>query len=96
MKEINGIYTSAKIFTTNNEITAIDDYALAQLQMLCNHESLADCRLCIMPDVHPGKVGTIGLTTTIGKKLMPNLTGIELDCGISLAKVKGKIKDVKR
>ena len=96
MKEINGIYTSAKIFTTNNEITAIDDYALAQLQMLCNHESLADCRLCIMPDVHPGKVGTIGLTTTIGKKLMPNLTGIDLGCGISLAKVKGKIKEFQK
>lgn len=96
MKEINGIYASAKIFTTNNEANAIDHYAAAQLQMLCDNETLANCRIRVMPDVHPGKVGTIGLTMTIGDKLMPNLTGIDLGCGMALAKIKGKIKEFQK
>ena len=90
MKTINGVYSSATIFTTNNEATAIDEYALHQIQMLCDNETMKDCRIRIMPDVHPGKVGTIGLTMTIGEKLMPNLTGIDIGCGMTLAQIKGK------
>ena len=96
MKDINGIYASAKIFTTNNENTSIDQYAISQLQMLCDNETLNNCRIRVMPDVHPGKVGTIGLTMTIGEKLMPNLTGIDLGCGMALAKVKGKVKEFQK
>ena len=39
MKTINGVYTSAKIFTTSDEATAIDDYAVQQLKMLCDNET---------------------------------------------------------
>ena len=90
MKTIKGIYTFANIFTTSNELTAIDDYAIAQIEMLCNNEALKDCRIRVMPDVHPGALGTIGLTTTIGEKLMPNLIGIDIGCGMTLAKLKTK------
>lgn len=90
MKTINGVYSSAHIFTTNNSANAIDDYALAQLQMLCDNETAAGCKIRIMPDVHPGKVGTIGLTMTIGDKIMPNLVGIDIGCGMTLACIKGK------
>lgn len=89
-RNIHGIYTSATIFTTKNKETAIDDYAIKQLQMLCDNETLKDCRIRVMPDVHPGKVGTIGFTTTIGEKIMPNLVGIDIGCGMTLAQIKGK------
>ena len=88
--KIQGSYTSATIYTTNNENTAIDDYAIAQLNMLCNNETAKDCQIRVMPDVHPGKVGTIGLTMTIGSKIMPNLVGIDIGCGMTLAQIKGK------
>lgn len=90
MKTLNGVYTSATIFTVKNETYAIDQHALAQLQMLCDNETLKDSRIRIMPDVHPGKVGTIGLTMTIGDKIMPNLLGIDIGCGMTLAKIKTK------
>ena len=90
MKTINGAYTSAKIFTTNNEATAIDSYAISQLQLLCDNETAKGCTIRVMPDVHPGKVGTIGLTMTIGDKLMPNLVGIDIGCGMTLAQIKAK------
>lgn len=90
MKIIKGAYTSAQIFTTDNKATAIDQYAISQLQMICNMESSKDCRIRVMPDVHPGKVGTIGLTMTIGSKIIPNLIGIDIGCGMTLAHIKGK------
>lgn len=88
MEIIKGAYTSAQIFTTKNN--AIDQYAVAQLQMICDQSASEGCRIRVMPDVHPGKVGTIGLTMTIGEKIMPNLIGIDIGCGMTLAQIKGK------
>ncbi len=90
METIKGAYTSAQIFTTNNKETAVDQYAISQLQMICDQESSKGCRIRVMPDVHPGKVGTIGLTMTIGEKVIPNLIGIDIGCGMTLAQIKGK------
>lgn len=89
MDRINGSQTSAIIFTTNNE-HAVDAYAKAQLQMICDNPVSKGSRIRVMPDVHPGKVGTIGLTMTIKDSIMPNLTGIDIGCGISVARVKVK------
>lgn len=88
--EINGAYASAKIYTTTDKVTAIEPYAVSQLQMLCDNETVKGCTIRVMPDVHPGKVCTIGLTMTLGDKLMPNLLGIDLGCGMTLAQIKGK------
>ena len=85
MKIVNGIYTSANIFTDN-----IDEYALAQIQQLCDQEALKGCKIRVMPDVHPGKVATIGLTTTLGNQILPNLIGIDIGCGVTLARIKAK------
>ena len=89
MKTVHGLYSSAIIFTTNNNTTAIDDYALAQIQMLCDNEVSKGSTIRIMPDVHPGKVGTIGLTMTIHDRILPNLVGIDIGCGMTLAELKG-------
>lgn len=88
MEMIKGAYTSAQIYTTNNQATAIDSYALAQIRMICDQEASKGCRIRVMPDVHPGKVGTIGLTMTVGKRIMPNLIGIDIGCGMTLARIK--------
>ena len=90
METIHGIYTSANIYTVKNNEYALDGYARAQLQMLCDNEANAGARIRVMPDVHPGKVGTIGLTMTVGDKIMPNLIGIDIGCGMTLAKIKCK------
>lgn len=89
MITINGSQTSATIFTTNYEQTNIDPYAIAQLQALCDNPVNKDCKIRVMPDVHPGKVGTIGLTQTIGSKILPNVVGIDIGCGMTIAQIKG-------
>lgn len=90
MKIITGAATSAHIFTTTNEATAIDQYAISQLQMICDQQSSTGSIIRVMPDVHPGKVGTIGLTMTVGDRIMPNLISIDIGCGMTLAQIKVK------
>ncbi len=85
MKVVNGVYTSAKIFTDT-----IEEYALAQIQMLCDQEAFSGCRVRVMPDVHPGKVGTIGFTSTVKDRILPNVVGIDIGCGLLAAKLKEK------
>lgn len=90
MITIYGKYTNAVVYTIDDERYAIDDYARSQLQMLCNHPSAEGSKIRVMPDVHPGKVGTIGLTMTVGNSLLPNLVGVDIGCGMTLAKIKCK------
>ena len=85
MIEIIGKATSAKVFADD-----IEPYAQAQIQLLCDHPSFAGSKVRVMPDVHPGKVGTIGFTATVGPSLMPNVVGIDIGCGMLMAKLKDK------
>ena len=85
MKTVNGIFASAKIFTDD-----VEDYAEAQIKLLCDNEVAKDSVIRIMPDVQPGKVGVIGLTMTVGENILPGLVGIDIGCGITVTKVKQK------
>lgn len=87
MITIYGKYTNAVVYTTNHEEYAIDDYARKQLQRICDHPSVAGSKIRVMPDVHPGKVGTIGLTMTVGDSLLPSLVGVDIGCGITMARL---------
>lgn len=91
---ISGKYTSAVIFTTINN--PIEDYSISQIQALCDNDASKGTKMCVMPDVHPGKAGTIGLTMTIGDKILPNVVGIDIGCGMTLAKIKGKVKEFQK
>lgn len=85
MKEIKGAYTSAKIFTDN-----VEDYAIAQVQLICDNAAADGGMIRVMPDVHPGKVGPIGLTMTVTNAVLPNIVGIDIGCGMTMAKLKDK------
>lgn len=63
MKTITGAAASALIFATDK--SGIEDYAMAQIKNLCDNKAFTGCKIRIMPDVHPGKVGTIGFTSTL-------------------------------
>lgn len=88
---IKGTRTCAIVYTTNDPENRLDPYARAQIAMLCDLEPMAGAKIRVMPDVHPGKAGTIGFTATIGEKLMPMLLGIDIGCGMMITRItKGK------
>lgn len=90
MKEllIEGKYATAKVFTVDNEKDAIDQHAKAQIKMICDDEVSKDAIIRVMPDVHAGKVGPIGLTMKLNHcRIIPNLLGNDLGCGVSIFKI---------
>ncbi len=95
MKEIliEGKYATAKCFVVDNEANAIDTHARAQIKMICDDPISKDALVRIMPDVHAGKVGPIGLSMRLEHpRIIPNLLGNDIGCGITVAKIKPKTK----
>ena len=85
MKEVNGKYNSAKVFTD-----VVEDSAIAQIKELCDQEFVQNEKIRIMPDAHAGAGCVIGTTMTITDKIVPNLVGVDIGCGMETVKIKGK------
>ena len=66
-----------KIFTDNIEQEAID-----QINTLLEQPAFADCKIRIMPDVHAGAGCVIGFTADLGDKVIPNIVGVDIGCGM--------------
>jgi RNA-splicing ligase RtcB len=66
-----------KIFTNNIEQTAQE-----QIDMLIAQPAFADAKVRIMPDVHAGAGCVIGFTANLGDKVVPNLVGVDIGCGM--------------
>ena len=85
MKFIQGKYNNAKVFTDNIEKEAIE-----QLRELCNQPFIEGCKVRIMPDTHKGSGCVIGFTADLGDKVIPNIVGVDIGCGmltVSLGKI---------
>ena len=85
MIEIKGKYNEAKIFTD-----VVDSASIAQVQELCNQEFTAGSRIRLMPDIHAGAGCTIGTTMTITDKVVPNLVGVDIGCGMETISIRDK------
>ena len=83
MLEIRGKYNTAKVFTD-----VVEEGALAQILLLCNQEFTAGSRIRVMPDVHAGAGCTIGTTMTITDKVVPNLVGVDIGCGMETIRLR--------
>lgn len=66
-----------KIFTDN-----IEQEALNQINELLEQESFKNSKVRIMPDVHAGKGCVIGFTGDLGDKVIPNIVGVDIGCGM--------------
>ncbi|MBQ5576887.1 MAG: RtcB family protein, partial [Bacteroidales bacterium] len=55
---------------------------------LCNQEFTSGAKIRLMPDVHTGAGCTIGTTMTITDKIVPNLVGVDIGCGMETVVVK--------
>lgn len=83
MIEIKGKYNTAKVFTDN-----IEEKAAGQILELCSQEFVKDSEIRIMPDTHAGAGCTIGTTMTIKDKIVPNLVGVDIGCGMFVSMLK--------
>ena len=66
-----------KIFTKN-----IEEKAINQINELLKQETFKNSKVRIMPDVHAGKGCVIGFTGNLGEKVIPNIVGVDIGCGM--------------
>lgn len=81
MRTIEG--HNVKIFTDN-----VEESALEQIRELLAIDVFADKKIRIMPDVHAGAGCVIGFTGDLGDKVIPNIVGVDIGCGMRVLKFK--------
>lgn len=80
--ELRGKHNTAIVYTD-----IVDQSAISQIINMCNQESLTGSNIRIMPDVHAGAGCTIGTTLTIHDKVIPNMVGVDIGCGMLTVKL---------
>lgn len=86
MKKIEGY--DVKIFTDN-----IEENALEQIKELLSIDLFSDKKIRIMPDVHAGAGCVIGFTGDLGDKVIPNIVGVDIGCGMRILNL-GKLSEI--
>ena len=89
MIEVIGKYNTAIIYTDT-----ADDVTIAQVRNLTDQPSVAGSKVRIMPDCHAGAGCVIGTTMTIQDKVIPNLVGVDIGCGMLATKLKERRVDL--
>lgn len=85
MITIKGNYNEAIVYTDE-----VAENTIEQIQALLDQEFTKGAKIRIMPDCHYGAGCVIGTTMTIKNKVVPNLVGVDIGCGMLTVKL-GKI-----
>ncbi len=76
MIEVRGKYTDAHIM-----IDEMDNSTMSQVVEMINNEVFVN-PVRIMPDCHAGKGCVVGFTMEMGDKIIPNVIGVDISCGL--------------
>jgi RNA-splicing ligase RtcB/predicted DNA-binding transcriptional regulator YafY len=85
MIELKGKYNTARVYTDN-----LEPEVVSQVIELCNQDFCKDSKIAIMPDTHAGKGCVIGFTADLGDKIIPNIVGVDIGCGMTTVEL-GKL-----
>ena len=76
MLEIRGKYTTAIIM-----IDDVEEECINQVHRMVNNPAFTE-NISIMPDTHAGKGSVIGFTMPLTEKIIPNVVGVDIGCGM--------------
>ena len=85
MIEVYGRANVARCFTDE-----LASDAREQIRCICDEIAFKDSKIRIMPDVHAGKGCTVGTTMTIKDKVVPNMVGVDIGCGMETVRLGNK------
>jgi tRNA-splicing ligase RtcB (3'-phosphate/5'-hydroxy nucleic acid ligase) len=80
--KLSGSYTKAIIFSEE-----VDETTYLQTKKLLSHPAFT-APVRIMPDAHSGKGSVIGFTMPLTDKIIPNVIGVDIGCGVIAAKLR--------
>lgn len=76
--------------------SVIEDGAIEQIRRMCDYDFTRGSKIRVMPDVHAGKGCTIGTTMTILDKVVPNVVGVDIGCGMYTVRLDAQSVDFAR
>ena len=91
MFEIKGKVNTALCYAS-----LVEEEAVEQIRRMCDYSITEGSRIRIMPDVHAGKGCTIGTTMTVRDKVVPNVVGVDIGCGMYTVKLAEKEIDFEK
>lgn len=77
MQYVHGNFATAKVFTNTADQNVLD-----QIETLLDQPFASGAKVRIMPDTHKGAGCPIGFTADLGDKVVPNLVGVDIGCGM--------------
>lgn len=86
MIELKGKYGEGIYYNPSDGVREQDEFVISQAISLLNEPFSKESNLRLMPDAHVGKGCTVGTTMLIRDKASPNLVGVDIGCGVALAK----------
>lgn len=75
--------------------STVDEKAKSQIDLLVTQKAFCDCKVRIMSDVHAGAGCVIGFTANLGDKVIPNIVGVDIGCGMLTVPLDTKSVDFK-
>ena len=79
---MKAIKIKGKVNTALCYAKVVEEEAIEHIRRMCDYAVTENSQICIMPDVHAGKGCTIGTTMTIADKVVPNVVGVDIGCGM--------------
>ena len=76
MLTIKGKYTTAHVM-----VDVLDEATLEQVHKMVNNPGINN-KVVIMPDCHRGKGSVIGFTMPYTDRIIPNIVGVDIGCGM--------------
>ena len=86
MIKFTGKYTTAKVMIDN-----IDEATTGQIIQMINHPAFTN-PVAVMPDTHYGKGSVVGFTMPMTDKVVPNVVGVDINCGMLMLIFDNKIE----
>ena len=78
MMKLHGEYTTATIFLNKEDI---EQSTIDQVQRMIDSPAITN-PVAVMPDCHVGKGSVIGFTMPLSDKVIPNIVGVDIGCGL--------------
>ena len=88
MREIKGKIGTAFVYNDD-----VEQEAVSQIYQLLEQPMAENAHIRVMPDVHSGAGCVIGYTAKLTDKIVPNLVGVDIGCGVFAVKL-GKRSNV--
>ena len=78
--ELTGEHTTARVMVDDESL--VESGCLEQIETLIDHPAFTE-PVRIMPDTHWGAGAPIGFTMPLGDRVVPNIVGVDVGCGMA-------------